>query len=197
MRLTALPVATLLLSSCATQPDPKFVADVQKWRAERETRLRADDGWLTLVGLFWIEEGVSKIGSDPGSDVPLPAPLPKELGSIVLTKGEARFEPTRGVALKPTVLHDDNKPNYEVVTLDSVSFYLIERGGRLLHVDVTIICERPKVGPHRGAMVARIAELLALPADRVSVKATTTEQLGFTGRGEGIAAQATATILMP
>jgi len=130
MRLTALPVATLLLSSCATQPDPKFVADVQKWRAERETRLRADDGWLTLVGLFWIEEGVSKIGSDPGSDVPLPAPLPKELGSIVLTKGEARFEPTRGVALKPTVLHDDNKPNYEVVTLDSVSFYLIERGGR-------------------------------------------------------------------
>ncbi len=74
---------------------------------------------------------------------------------------------------------------------------MIERGGRLLHVDVTIICERPKVGPHRGAMVARIADLLALPADRVSVKATTTEQLGFTGRGEGIAAQATATILMP
>jgi 2-C-methyl-D-erythritol 4-phosphate cytidylyltransferase/2-C-methyl-D-erythritol 2,4-cyclodiphosphate synthase len=72
-----------------------------------------------------------------------------------------------------------------------------ERGGRLLHVDVTVICERPKVGPHRAAMVARIAELLKLSPDRVSVKATTTEQLGFTGRGEGIAAQATATILMP
>jgi len=71
------------------------------------------------------------------------------------------------------------------------------KGGRLLHVDVTVICERPKVGPHREAMVARIADLLDLPVDRVSVKATTTEQLGFTGRGEGIAAQATATILMP
>lgn len=74
---------------------------------------------------------------------------------------------------------------------------MTERGGRLLHVDVTVICERPKVGPHRAAMVARIAELLKLSPDRVSVKATTTEQLGFTGRGEGIAAQATATILMP
>ena len=130
MRLTALLVAALLLSSCASQPDPTFVADVQKWRADRETRLRADDGWLTLVGLFWIEEGVSKIGSDPGSDVPLPGSLPKALGSIVLSKGDARFEPAPGVALKATALHDDNKPNYEVVSLGSVSFYLIERGGR-------------------------------------------------------------------
>ena len=71
------------------------------------------------------------------------------------------------------------------------------RGGRLLHLDVTLICERPKIGPHREAMVARIAELLDLPAERVSVKATTTEKLGFTGRGEGIAAQAVATIALP
>ena len=71
------------------------------------------------------------------------------------------------------------------------------RGGRLLHLDVTLICERPKIGPHRAAMVARIAGLLDLPAGRVSVKATTTEKLGFTGRGEGIAAQAIATIALP
>ena len=70
-------------------------------------------------------------------------------------------------------------------------------GGRILHLDVTLICERPKVGPQRAAMVARIAELLDLPAGRVSVKATTTEKLGFTGRGEGIAAQAVATIALP
>ncbi|MCB9948766.1 MAG: bifunctional 2-C-methyl-D-erythritol 4-phosphate cytidylyltransferase/2-C-methyl-D-erythritol 2,4-cyclodiphosphate synthase [Rhodospirillaceae bacterium] len=68
------------------------------------------------------------------------------------------------------------------------------RGGHIAHVDVTLICERPKIGPHRLRMKARLAELLALPADRVSVKATTTEGLGFTGRREGIAAQATATI---
>ena len=71
------------------------------------------------------------------------------------------------------------------------------RGGVIAHVDLTIICERPKVGPHRAAMVARIAEILGVEPKRVSVKATTTEKLGFTGRGEGIAAQAAATVRLP
>ena len=71
------------------------------------------------------------------------------------------------------------------------------RGGMVAHLDVTIICERPKVGPHRAEMVARIAEIGALPPGRVSVKATTTEGLGFTGRREGIAAQAIATVRLP
>ncbi|MDA8230126.1 MAG: bifunctional 2-C-methyl-D-erythritol 4-phosphate cytidylyltransferase/2-C-methyl-D-erythritol 2,4-cyclodiphosphate synthase [Magnetospirillum sp.] len=70
-------------------------------------------------------------------------------------------------------------------------------GGRIVSVDVTIICERPKVGPHRAAMQARLAEILGIRQDRVSVKATTTEGLGFTGRREGIAAQATATVWLP
>ena len=69
-----------------------------------------------------------------------------------------------------------------------------ERGGRILNLDVTLICERPKIGPHKEAMRARIAALLGLSEDRVSVKATTTEGLGFTGRREGIAAMASATI---
>jgi 2-C-methyl-D-erythritol 4-phosphate cytidylyltransferase / 2-C-methyl-D-erythritol 2,4-cyclodiphosphate synthase len=72
-----------------------------------------------------------------------------------------------------------------------------ERGGLIDHVDVTLICERPKVGPHRDAMRARIAEILGLGIDRVSVKATTTEKLGFTGRQEGIAAQAMASVRLP
>jgi len=71
------------------------------------------------------------------------------------------------------------------------------RGGRLGNADVTLICERPKIAPHAPAMIARLAELLAVPAERVSVKATTTERLGFAGRGEGIAAQAVATVLLP
>jgi 2-C-methyl-D-erythritol 4-phosphate cytidylyltransferase/2-C-methyl-D-erythritol 2,4-cyclodiphosphate synthase len=70
-------------------------------------------------------------------------------------------------------------------------------GGAISHVDVTLICERPKIAPHRGAMRARIAEILGLDIERVSVKATTTEGLGFTGRGEGIAAQAVATLRLP
>jgi 2-C-methyl-D-erythritol 4-phosphate cytidylyltransferase/2-C-methyl-D-erythritol 2,4-cyclodiphosphate synthase len=71
------------------------------------------------------------------------------------------------------------------------------RGGRVLHADVTLICERPKIGPHRPAMRARLAELLGLPLDRVSVKATTTEGMGFTGREEGLMAQAVVTVETP
>ena len=69
------------------------------------------------------------------------------------------------------------------------------RGYRIGNVDVTIICEAPKIGPHRGAMRENIARLLGVQADCVNVKATTTEGLGFTGRGEGIAAQAVATLV--
>jgi 2-C-methyl-D-erythritol 4-phosphate cytidylyltransferase/2-C-methyl-D-erythritol 2,4-cyclodiphosphate synthase len=68
-----------------------------------------------------------------------------------------------------------------------------DEGYALANADVTIICERPKVGPFRGQMRQRLAEIMAVDVDRISVKATTTENLGFTGRGEGIAAQATAT----
>ena len=71
------------------------------------------------------------------------------------------------------------------------------RGGRIVHLDVTIVCEAPKVGPHRDAMVNSIASIAGITAQRVSVKATTTEGLGFTGRREGIAAQAIATVELP
>lgn len=74
---------------------------------------------------------------------------------------------------------------------------LAAQGGVLMHADLTIICEAPKIGPHRDAMRTRIAELLHLPINRVSVKATTTEGLGFTGRGEGIAAEAVVTVRLP
>ncbi|MDD2704000.1 MAG: 2-C-methyl-D-erythritol 2,4-cyclodiphosphate synthase [Acidocella sp.] len=71
------------------------------------------------------------------------------------------------------------------------------RGGRLANADITIICERPKITPHASAMRARLAELLGVDVSLVSVKATTTERLGFTGRGEGVAAQAAVIVLVP
>jgi 2-C-methyl-D-erythritol 4-phosphate cytidylyltransferase/2-C-methyl-D-erythritol 2,4-cyclodiphosphate synthase len=71
------------------------------------------------------------------------------------------------------------------------------RGGRLANADVTLICERPKIAPHAAAMMARLAAILGVDTSLISVKATTTERLGFTGRGEGIAAQAVATVLLP
>ncbi|HXG80977.1 MAG TPA: 2-C-methyl-D-erythritol 2,4-cyclodiphosphate synthase, partial [Sphingomicrobium sp.] len=74
---------------------------------------------------------------------------------------------------------------------------LVRGAGAIIDfVDCTVICEAPRVGPHRDAMRSRVAEILNLPISAVSIKATTTERLGFTGRGEGIAAQALATIRM-
>lgn len=72
-----------------------------------------------------------------------------------------------------------------------------DRGGQINNVDVTIICEQPKIGVHREAMRKQISTILRIPVDRVSVKATTTERLGFTGRQEGIAAQAVASVQVP
>jgi 2-C-methyl-D-erythritol 4-phosphate cytidylyltransferase/2-C-methyl-D-erythritol 2,4-cyclodiphosphate synthase len=86
---------------------------------------------------------------------------------------------------------------------DSASFLrhaaerIAARAGVLVNADVTLICERPKISPHAEAMRARLADLLGVAIGCISVKATTTEKLGFTGRGEGIAAQAVATVLLP
>ena len=71
------------------------------------------------------------------------------------------------------------------------------RGGEIVHVDLTFICEAPSIGPHREAMRAKLAEMLGLDVSHISIKATTNEGLGFIGRGEGIAAMATATVRLP
>jgi 2-C-methyl-D-erythritol 4-phosphate cytidylyltransferase/2-C-methyl-D-erythritol 2,4-cyclodiphosphate synthase len=83
------------------------------------------------------------------------------------------------------------------IFLEHAAGLVRQRGGRLVHMDATIICEYPKIGPHIEAMRARIAEITGVSVDRVAVKATTSERLGFTGREEGIAAQAVATIELP
>lgn len=72
-----------------------------------------------------------------------------------------------------------------------------QRGGKVAHIDITVVCEAPRVGPHRDAMRARIAEIAGMSVDRVAVKATTSEEMGFTGRREGIVAMATATVRLP
>jgi 2-C-methyl-D-erythritol 4-phosphate cytidylyltransferase/2-C-methyl-D-erythritol 2,4-cyclodiphosphate synthase len=71
------------------------------------------------------------------------------------------------------------------------------KGGKILHADLTILCEAPKIGPHRESMQQRIAAIVGIAPNRISIKATTTEGLGFTGRREGIAAQALCTIMLP
>ena len=90
---------------------------------------------------------------------------------------------------------------YDCASSDRFLRFAVERvrarGGRVVHLDLTIVCEAPKIGPHRDAMRARIAEIAGISIDRVGVKATTSEKLGFTGRREGIAAFATATVRLP
>lgn len=83
------------------------------------------------------------------------------------------------------------------IFLEKARDLVAEKRGKIINIDVTIICEAPKIGPHRDAMRARLADFLAISVARVAVKATTTEKLGFTGRGEGIAAQAIATVALP
>jgi len=83
------------------------------------------------------------------------------------------------------------------IFIDHARGRLLARDGVIQHLDITIVCEQPKIGPHRDAMRASIAGMLHLPLSHVAVKATTTEKLGFTGRSEGIAAQATVTVSLP
>lgn len=100
-----------------------------------------------------------------------------------------------GTHFSPADLRWRGAPSY--LFLAHAASLVQQRGGTIAHVDVTLICERPKVSPHREAMCSRISEILDIERTRVSVKATTTEGLGFTGRQEGIAAQAVATIRLP
>jgi 2-C-methyl-D-erythritol 4-phosphate cytidylyltransferase / 2-C-methyl-D-erythritol 2,4-cyclodiphosphate synthase len=83
------------------------------------------------------------------------------------------------------------------IFLEHAADLVARKGGRIVNVDLTLICERPKIKPHRETLRARVAELLRLPEERVSVKATTTEGMGFTGREEGVAAQAIAAVETP
>jgi 2-C-methyl-D-erythritol 4-phosphate cytidylyltransferase/2-C-methyl-D-erythritol 2,4-cyclodiphosphate synthase len=95
----------------------------------------------------------------------------------------------------------DSDPQWKDAASDRFLAFACERlrarRGMIAHLDVTIVCEAPKISPHRDAMRGRIAAIAGIPVARVAVKATTSERLGFTGRGEGIVAMATATVRLP
>ena len=122
-----------------------------------------------------------------GADVVLHALVDAILGA--LSEGDI------GVRFPPT------DPQWRGASSDRFLAFAVERlrsrGGRIAHLDVTVVCEAPRVGPHRDAIRARIAEIAGIPIERVGVKATTSEKMGFTGRGEGMAAFANATIRLP
>jgi len=133
----------LLGASCGRNvpaPDPAYVAEVEAWRAERLERLTADDGWLTVVGLDWLQAGVNRFGSDPASEIPLVAPDIPELagtvelladGSVVARAAEGAAVTVDGAPLVESVLRSDAQGTPDIVGVGRLRFYLIDRGGRL------------------------------------------------------------------
>jgi 2-C-methyl-D-erythritol 4-phosphate cytidylyltransferase/2-C-methyl-D-erythritol 2,4-cyclodiphosphate synthase len=92
-------------------------------------------------------------------------------------------------------------PQWRGASSDRFLSFAVERvrarGGRIAHLDLTIVCETPRISSHRDGIRANIARIAGIDLERVAVKATTSEKLGFTGRGEGIVAYATATVRLP
>jgi 2-C-methyl-D-erythritol 4-phosphate cytidylyltransferase/2-C-methyl-D-erythritol 2,4-cyclodiphosphate synthase len=144
------------------------------------------DGDHVWLGGVRIPHGQSVTGHSD-ADVVLHALVDAILGA--LAEGDI------GVHFPPS------DPQWRGAASDRFLAFAVERvrarGGRIAHLDVTVVCEAPRIGPHRDAMRARIAEIAGLASERVAVKATTSERLGFTGRGEGIVAFANATVRLP
>jgi 2-C-methyl-D-erythritol 4-phosphate cytidylyltransferase/2-C-methyl-D-erythritol 2,4-cyclodiphosphate synthase len=171
------------------------LAAAERLLAARPTDVRVGQGFdvhpfgpgdgLMICGV-WVPHSAGVVGHSD-ADVGLHALTDAVLGAIGAGDIGMHFPPS--------------DPQWKGASSDRFLAHAIDlvraRGGSIAQLDVTIICERPKIGPHRAAMVERIAAIAAIAADRVSVKATTTERLGFTGRGEGIAAQAVATVRLP
>ncbi len=144
------------------------------------------DGDHVMLGGVRIPHGCGVTGHSD-ADVALHALVDAILGALADGDIGSHFPPS--------------DPQWKGASSDRFLAFACERvrarGGVIAHLDVTIVCEAPRVGPHRDAMRARIAGIAGIAVSRVAVKATTSEKLGFTGRGEGIVAMATATVRLP
>ncbi len=173
---------TLLMHQFETRVG--FGVDAHRLVPHQENTL-ASKQVVTLCGVAVPFEFELEGHSD--ADVGLHAIVDALLGAMSEGDIGKHFPPTdprwRGMTSSRFVLHA-----YQL---------LKQKQGRLLHVDVTLMCEKPRIGPYRDEMVKTVAGLLDIDVSRVSIKATTTEKMGFTGRGEGIMAHAVVTIKLP
>src|SRR4051794_13244594 len=135
-----LPVAAaLLFAASPAVPDDSYVHEIERWRQAREARLRGDEGWLTVAGLFWLQEGENRFGSDPAAPVLLPAhSAPARAGIFRVHAGKVTVEVAPGVAVtlagKPVAkaeLRSDVPGPADVLALGKLRFFVIERGGKL------------------------------------------------------------------
>jgi len=135
----SLPAAVALVLSLAplSAQEAGYRSDVERWRAQREERLKADGGWLTVTGLFWLKEGVNAFGSAPANDIVLPAGIPGRAGVFELRQGKVtvRLQPsvTAAVGGQPFVSREmktDRGGTPDVLTIARLSMHVIERGQR-------------------------------------------------------------------
>jgi 2-C-methyl-D-erythritol 4-phosphate cytidylyltransferase/2-C-methyl-D-erythritol 2,4-cyclodiphosphate synthase len=159
------------------------------------TEIRIGNGFdvhafIDEAGPIWVSgikfESNRKIAAHSDGDVAIHALCDAIFGAIADGDIGAHFPPSE------SKWKDADSSQFLRYAVDRVK----ARGGRIVNLDLTIICETPKIGPHRDLMRQHIADICEISIDRISVKATTSEQLGFTGRGEGIAAQASASIMI-
>jgi hypothetical protein len=129
----------LMVSAVSVIAEDSYEKEISQWQERRARNLRGEDGWLTLVGLYWLKEGENKVGSDASSDILLPRKAPKLVAKIRLDKTKAHLTPAPGVDLlnegNPVASSIELKPDASgeptILTLGSLSFYVIERAGRL------------------------------------------------------------------
>jgi uncharacterized protein len=115
-----------------------YQRSITDWRAQREAKLKAEDGWLTVVGLTWLKEGANRVGSNPSFEVRLPKSAPASVGTLTLKSGKVRFTPAPGVAVtmngapaKETELKPDIDANYDRLAVGRVKFFIIKREDKM------------------------------------------------------------------
>ena len=115
-----------------------YQRSIAEWRTQREAKLKAEDGWLTVVGLTWLKEGANRVGSNPNSEVRLPKSTPDRVGTLTLKDSKVRFVPAPGVAVtingapaRETELKPDIDANYDRLAAGRVKFFIIKREDKL------------------------------------------------------------------
>ncbi len=128
---------TTVLLILASVPQTSFIKAQQTWRAEREAALTAPAGWLSVAGLFWVREGVQTIGSDPASDIVLPASAPAQVGTVTMANGKVSLQPRGGVVVTangdalPETLKSDADGRPDKVQVGDLTISVIKRGKRI------------------------------------------------------------------
>jgi uncharacterized protein (DUF1684 family) len=134
--LLLLALGTCLASAAAISPP--YSDRIERWRQQREAGLKAEDGWLSVSGLFWLRPGETRIGSDPSNDIVLPSHAPASVGMLTLEEGKAHFQAAPGVMItkdqKPFEsgeIHSDADAHPDTLAIGDIKLILIKRGQRL------------------------------------------------------------------